>query len=856
MEIPLFGREKELETIRIELENAKSGKGRIYFVTGPSGIGKTRLIQEICKVAQNMGYAVVSGNCIDEKGSPFLPVEDALSKISKENASSYTPIGLLEIEQTSFYSANPFREQTRIFENYLRAFEGIMKTRPVLLTLDDFQWADSSTLGFVHYLARNVRKMSFVGVIAYQIESMRTGQVNLFTKTVQNINIERAAETIELKPLTEECVAKVLSTITGVWNLPDKIIREIYRRTEGNPFFVQEMGKAIVEQRVFDNKKNLHGMEIEEIELPETIRTMILYRFAKLDEDVKRVLKTCAILGREFEYTVMKNLVDIEESKLLDILDKLIATDYLEESETREEVYRFVHNPVYEVVYSEIIGTRKRIMHGKVAVELEKMHGDNPKYAGEIGWHYLLGGDVRKGVKFKTISAEFALKNFAIAECLKDALEAKKGIASLGQSDEMMEDRLKINEMLADCYYIMAEYDSEIQVLEEVLGLSLKKNERARILMKLSLPYLKKGEFATSMKFLERAELEAELDASGLKGEILRNKGWVYETKGEFLKAIENYRKSIELSEKEGDEIALGEVYNRMGVGLWYLGKINESIAYLERSLEIRKKHNLKKGIAGSYHNLGGIYDDMGDSQRAMEFFEMAKTIYEEMGDLDGVASVYNNIGVIYYRNCEEPEKIIEFFKKYLEIAERTGEKGSITLALFNIGSVYDKVEDFKSALMYFQRAYELAVEIDDKKMVSAILNSISTCLASQGKIEKAMELAQRAIDIAKETGSQDFIADAIAGMAEVLRHAGNYSESEKRFLESLQMYSEIGLLENINNIKFEMAELYIDWKKIEEAKRLLEEVNLYYLKSGDRLMQKKIATTTEKLNMLSQREL
>ncbi|MEM4160352.1 MAG: hypothetical protein QW531_00030 [Thermoplasmata archaeon] len=85
--------------------------------------------------------------------------------------------------------------------------------------------------------------------------------------------------------------------------------------------------------------------------------------------------------------------------------------------------------------------------------------------------------------------------------------------------------------MLADCYYIMAEYEKEIQILEELLRHILSRNERARILMKLSLPYLKKGDFAASMQLLEKAELEAEPDALGLKGEILRNKGWVFETK-------------------------------------------------------------------------------------------------------------------------------------------------------------------------------------------------------------------------------------------------------------------------------------------------------------------------------------
>ncbi|MEM3397422.1 MAG: tetratricopeptide repeat protein [Thermoplasmata archaeon] len=851
MDIPLLGREKELKIIKTGLEDAKSGRGRIYFITGASGIGKTRLIHEVCRIAQNLGYAVLSGNCIDEKGSPFLPINDALAKITREIEPFYTPIGLSGIEQSPLYSTNPLREQTRIFENYLRTFERLMATKPVLLTIDDFQWADSSTLGFIHYLARNVRKMSLVAVIAYQIESMRTGHVHQFTTTVRNINIERVAETIELKPLTEDCVAEVLNAITGVRKLPDKIVKEIHRRTEGNPFFVQEMGRALVEQGVFSSLESLQMLDMEKIELPETIRTMILYRFAKLDEDVKKVLKACAILGREFEYNVLKKLVDLDENKLLDILDMLIATDYLEESDKGEEVYRFVHNPVYEVVYSEIIGTRKRIMHGKAAAELEKYYGEKPKYAGEIGRHYILGGVPVKGIKFKIVSAAFALRNFAIEDCLKESLEAMKALESLEQKEEMKEEVLKVYEMLADCYYIMAEYEKEIQILEELLRHILSRNERARILMKLSLPYLKKGDFAASMQLLEKAELEAEPDAWGLKGEILKNRGWVFETKGEFVKAVENYRKSIELCKKAGDEIALGEVYNRMGVGLWYIGKVKEAIVYLERSLEIRKKYNLKKGIAGSYHNLGGVYDDIGDYQKAMEFFEISKKLYEEMGDLDGVASVYNNIGVIYYRTSEEPAKIIEFFKKYLEIAERTGERGSIALALFNIGSTYDKFEDSQSALEYYQKAYEIAVEIDDKKMVSALLNSISTCLASQGKIDRAMEFAQRAVDVAMETGSQDFIADAIAGMAEVLRYAGNYADAEKRYLESLKMYSEMGIPESINSVKFEMTELYIELGKKEIAAKLLEELKSYYLQSGNKVMRKKVERAINRLASL-----
>ncbi|MCX8174174.1 MAG: DUF2791 family P-loop domain-containing protein [Thermoplasmata archaeon] len=847
MEVPLIGRDKELEDILEALDAANSGKGRMYFITGESGIGKTRLLREICRVAAGKETVVLEARCIDEKASPFLPINDALKLYARNTDLELVPIGLMPAGKKLDLFGNLAREKTRMFENYLRIFMEIASERTVLFVVDDLQWADSGTLGFVHYLSRSIKGLRMVCLLAYPSEAMEDANISLFATTVKNINIERNASAISLQPLTEKGVGAMLSAILETENLPEKFVHAIYKKTEGNPLFVEEIGKEIMAQGLFDREKNELKKEVETLEIPETVRSMILLRFSKLDEMTKKALRACAVIGREFDYVVLKNILGFDENHLLDILDELIAARYIEEASNGEERYRFVQNAVYEVIYSQVSTPMRRIFHKRVAVELEKLYKQNPKYFGEIGRSYILGGEFAKGVEYKILAGEYFLGNYGVEDAIRNLREA---IAILeGQHCEKLERvwRRKAYELAGDCYSLTSEFENAVDAYSKALKFADGSKEKGELMVKLSYPLMKKGEFQESIRTLEETLGVVGTGEAVTRAEILMHIGMVYELKGEYRKALEFYLQSHEILKGMEDDSHLGELYGRIGAAYWFLGNLPKGKEYMEKGLEIRKKHNQKKSIAGGYNNLAVVMEDLGEIDKAIEYYVIARKIYEEIGDVSGVSTIYHNLAVILFL-VGKVEQSIEFYTKSIEICLKIGDVPSAALSIYSLGNTYQDLGEYQKAIEYYRTALDMATKIDEKRTIAWVLMSTATIQAILGNLDKAMETVERAMKTAEETGNLEVIAQTVEAMGTVYRAAGRFEEAEEFFKKALGLWKETQRVESIYSNKYETARLYTDTGRFSEAASLLDDAWAFFSKVNAKPMLDKIEKERKRL--------
>jgi len=845
MNIPFVGREKEIKLLSEAMGEVRSGRGRAFFITGPVGIGKTRLLREFSQHAEKNGFVVLFCRAIDEKAVPYLPVKDALDEyMSKHREEQPLPIGLIgalsSTQEVEFAQTNVLaREKTRLLERYLGLFEKLSSSAPVLLAIDDLHWADSGTLSLFHYITRNVSELRMLVLGAYTDEYFRGGR-NTFVDTVQHINIERKCPAITLHPFTVDDVSVVLGSILGTWKVPEDFVYAVHRRTGGNPLFVEEVGRSIVEQGLFDINERKLKVNFSQIQLPDSVKTMISQRIANLDENTTKVLRACAVLGREFEYEVLKNTLEMDDETLLEVIDNLITTGYIDQGEGVEETYRFVHNPMWEVVYTSISAPRRRMLHKKAGEELEKAHGKERKYWSEIGRHYFLGGELNKGATYKILAAEDALTNYAIEECVDACEEVIKVLPNISDNDFKQDCTIKTYTLLGDARYIVCEYDEAITAYESALKVATDRNTRINLMIKLSYPHLGKGNLDKCLAILEGAfGMLAENDHAG-RAEILKNIGWAYEKKGEFLKAVECYKKSLLMSEKAGEEITIGEVYHRLGTGLWYLGELKDALRFLERGLEIRKKHNLKKGIAGSYNNIAIVLKDMGDILKAMEYYEYAKKIYEEIGDISGVATVYHNLAIIYSLLGEDA-KAIEFDKKDLEISRRIGDAPSQALAAYALGECYQDMKDYATAMNYYNEAIQASERYDDKRMLGWSFAALARLHAENGKFDEAEKYLDMAMKYAEATGNKELLGVAYTSRGDVLLYEKKFEASEREYQKAIEIYREVGQVESIQSTNYALAKLYIAWEKYELARRLLFEARDFYIKINGKGMIKKI---------------
>jgi predicted ATPase len=837
MEIPFVGREKEFSQFQQILQRTKNTRsGTAILITGQMGVGKTRFIQEISREAEKMEYSIMLGRCLDEKAIPFLPVIEAFEKFStnREETAKYVPIGLVagaKEEDTALIEIT--RERIRMMETLMGRFSKITEKSSVLFILDDMQWADTGTLGLFNYLARNIKTLNLILVGIYPDDYVKTRGSPQFQEFLTNLIQEKNVNTLYLHPLKLEDVSKIGGVILGTWKLPDNLVEVIYEKTEGNPLFVEEVAKAIKEQGLFDLNTRKLTVPLEAITIPSSVRSVIAMRLKELNENETKVMGCASVIGRVFDYEILKQIVDMSDEELLDIIEHLVDRRFFEEMPGDTESFRFMHNPVYEVVYSDLSGLRKKVLHKKAGEVLEKMYSADLRYHAEIGRHYLTAGVSDKAAEYLVSAAEYALKNFACKESITYCEGAQSALANIKNPD--LKDKLqqKIYRITGECHIIHGDLRSALSAFERAYACAKKEKEKAEILIKLSGIYQETGETEKAFDVLVNAKalMEKENDREGIASAMTRLAALSMHT-GAFSKARELFEKAIEICREIGNEKMLSDAYHGMGTLFIDIGETKNAEEYLNKALEIRKKLSMKKGLASTYNNLAIVAQDLGDINKALEYYEMAKKIYDELGDLLGIATINNNLAIIHVPRGET-DKAMELYLKNVEISERTGDVTTLMLAYRNIAWVYRFKEEYKKALEFYEKSLAISRRIDEKTNLASVLNRMAITYANLGDFDKAFEYAWESLKIAESTNNLDLIADAKWGIGEVYHLNKDYANAEKYLLETRKIYENAGKLSYISEVDDDLGRVYSAMGRVEDAKRCLNNALEFYKKVG-----------------------
>ncbi|MEM4307629.1 MAG: DUF2791 family P-loop domain-containing protein [Thermoplasmata archaeon] len=834
------GRERELTQVSVAIEQARRGKGRMFFITGEAGIGKTRFLEEISNVAREKGINVFASACIGENAVPYLPLEDALrARVGGEETEviplGLTPatLGLPQVSENEYASG-----KTRILEKYLRRIEEITSKNPAVLLLDDLQWADTGTLSFLHYLSRCISEMRLVCLCAFLDAH---GEQNETMKTVQNINIERNCTLIHLGPLPIDAVGKILTDMLGTWKISERCLAEVYDRCGGNPLYAEELCKVIVEQNLFDSEKHDFKAPITQSEIPETVRSMVSFRIMKLGEEAQKVLKTAAVIGRVFEYSLLERLSDVKNEALLETLEKLIIEDFLREEPGGEEKYRFSQNLMYEVVYSEISTPRKRLLHKRTAELLESRYGSSPKISPEIGRHYMEAGVFDRAAKYYYAAAEYSFKQYTLEECINYAKIADDCVKKIDNADAWKGLRYQLLVTLGKAYTLLSKFDDAVIAFEEAVGFANDSNGVAEVKMLLCEPHLGKGNADKAMEIANEVQKLVEtLEDKKLLVKSLLSVGWVYERMGSYVEAVLNYEKATVIAQELNDEKLLGDVYHRFGTALIFKSDLEKAKAYLEKALEIRKKYGEKELIAGTYNNLAIAVDYLGDIDASLEYYIQSKKIYEEIGDVRGVGTLYNNIGGIYLIKGEM-EKAMDFYNKYFQIAMKIGDLESMSIACSNIAWIYADEKKYDGALEYLYRTIELAEKTKNKDMLALGFCYLAEALAAKGKIEEAMKTAKKAREVAIQTGSGELEGQVESTYGTIYKFSGDFDKAEEYFKRAIGIFANLTMPQNVNSNRVYLGEVYLLQGRNLEAIEILSEAKKYYEKIAAKRMLERI---------------
>ena len=415
----LVGRECEMATLRAGLDDATSGRGRLFLISGEPGIGKTRLADELAVLADAKGMALLVGHCSErDEAVAYLPfveiLENFIDRASTPDALR-TALGEQGPELARLLprlknilpglppplDLPPAQARRQLFNCYRDFIARVAREQPLLLVLEDLHWSDDSTLSLLDHLMQRLSDLPLLLVGTYRDAGLNvTGGL---AKTLEDLLRGRLATQVRLKGLPRDEVAAMLKSLSGK-SPPDAVVSEIYAETEGNPFFVEELFRHLEEEnRLYDSAGQFRSeLESGELEAPPSVRLVVARRLARLTDLTQKMLATAAVIGRLFSFEILHCASAANEDSILKCIEEAEKAGLVfSVADSPKARFQFSHELVRQAVIGGLSAARRQRLHLEVADAIERTYSAALEdYCAELAHHYARGANPGKAVEY------------------------------------------------------------------------------------------------------------------------------------------------------------------------------------------------------------------------------------------------------------------------------------------------------------------------------------------------------------------------------------------------------------------------------------------------------------------------
>jgi len=453
----LVGRGQEMAEARGLWKLAAQGSTRVLLLSGEPGIGKTRLARELASHAAVTGGLVLGGECFDEGGAPYAPLvpvlEQAVARLP------FTPDSILPFVLPDLVRlapalqashpeipprppGDPATNQHQLCESFALLLTALSRHVPILLVLEDAHWADGGTLRVVGHLIHRLHAPGarLLAVLTYRETELAEAQA--LNDLLQELHRERRATRLKLPRFDRPQTGEMLATMFQEAIAPE-FLEGVYRETDGNPFFIEEVCRALVEQGnlvLQDGRWQLPAGGIPLV--PQNVRVAIQSRVARHSESDQDLLRLAAVLGREFDVGELQAASGMDEDGLIAALERAERAQLIEEVRPASRPrparprYRFVHALVHHSLTEGLTGLRHQRLHARVARALEGLYLAEPKPpAARLGRHLAEAGEWTKALEYLLQAGDQASSAFAYQEAAGAYEEALAILKDLGDTE-------------------------------------------------------------------------------------------------------------------------------------------------------------------------------------------------------------------------------------------------------------------------------------------------------------------------------------------------------------------------------------------------------------------------------------
>ena len=486
------GRQVELEALRQTLEQAGAGHGQVVGIIGEPGVGKTRLIYEFIHSHRTHDWLLLESSAVSYgKDTPYLPIIDLLKAyfqieerddgrrirekvigklLTLELDATLGPtlpafLALLDVpvEDSQWQALDPLQRRQRTLEALNRLLLCESKVQPLLLIVENLHWVDAETQVFLDSLVERLSTARLLFLVNYRPEYQHGwGDKTFYTQ-------------LRLDPLPRESAEELLDALLGGGVVLAPLKHLLIERTEGNPFFLEESVRTLVETKVLVGEQGAYHLNKtpQSIQLPATVQAVLAARIDRLPSEEKCLLQVASVIGKDVPFVLLQAIAEMPEEAILHGLVHLQAAEFLYETSLfPEPEYTFKHALTHEVAYGSLVQRRRRAYHRAVGSTLEKLSaGRTDEVLEVLAYHFGQSPEDEKAVDYAILAGEKAQRRWANTEALT---HFEAGLKRLEVMPDTEANRLRcIDAVLkqAEVKFALGRHADHIQALEGIRGL-------------------------------------------------------------------------------------------------------------------------------------------------------------------------------------------------------------------------------------------------------------------------------------------------------------------------------------------------------------------------------------------------
>jgi class 3 adenylate cyclase/tetratricopeptide (TPR) repeat protein len=829
------GRQQELATLQQALERAGAGHGQIVAAVGEAGLGKSRLAYEFIHSHLTSGWLVLESASVSYgKATPYFPVIDLLRRYSHveehddtrtirakltgqvltlDPALQDTVPALLALldalpEDSPFLTLDPPQRRQRTLDALKRVLLRESQEQPLVVVFEDLHWIDTETQALLNSLVESLPTARLLLLVNYRPEYHHDwGSKTYYTQ-------------LRLDPLPPVSADEFLHALLGNDASLTPITQLLITRTEGNPFFLEESVRTLVETGVLVGMPGAYrlGQALPTIQVPATVQAVLAARIDRLPPEEKRLLQTAAVIGTEVPLPLLQAIAEVPEPELHRGLTHLQAAEFLYEARLfPEREYTFKHALTHEVAYSSLLQERRRVLHTRIVEALEALAGDRlTEQIERLAQHALRGEVWDKALAYCQQAGARAWDRAAFREAVAYNEQALQALAHLPEDSDTRGLAIDLRLALGRPLILLGEYARSLAVLGEAETLAKALDDRAllvQVLAPLATVRSAMGDPDGALAVGQQAlELATALGDRALQAQASHLLGLTYHILGDFGRAAALLRQSGETADRESARLSPAlrlRFPTYLVLTLSALGAFAEGRRHGEEALRLARLEGRGATPIIAHSYLGALYLAQGDLEHAIRVLEPGLALCRASGNSNQLRQIAAYLGYAYAlqgrlaeghalldeaisesfrtgglvalasrvarlsevcRLAGRGEEAGQHARQALDLARQHKERGNEALALHQLGVVHAHTDppDVVQAEAHYHQALALAEELGMRPLQAHCHRGLGTLYATTGQREQARTALSTALEMYRAMDMTFWLPQAQAALAQV----------------------------------------------------------------------------------------